>query len=211
MIESAFATAKNFSIHIYVADDDPEMDAYNELSKSFGLEYNVFWYHGIDYPTVYKWNYLEQLAKTYDPDLYMLAADDIIFATPGWDTALMQHYNKLENKIRVYHLRDSRDDNGTPHVIVTREYVGAMGYFMPPIFLHWFIDTWTVEIAKATGSFTHFKEYELVHDKSSDRGKPDKTHNRIRQMGWHARDQAVNDSCQHFLEYEKLRLAKVVQ
>lgn len=158
-------------------------------------------------PTVQKWNDLAEHAATYeDHKLFMLGSDDMWFGDYGWDKALIDHYNTLENKIHVYALRDSRDDNGTPHPIVTREYIEAMGYFVPPIFLHWFVDTWTVEIAKAKGVFTHLKDYLLIHDKPSDRGEADETHSRIRQWGWHERDKWVNDHCQHFLELEKERL-----
>jgi hypothetical protein len=158
-------------------------------------------------PTAQKWNYLAKFAMdNQDNKLFMLGADDMYFATEGWDKALIDHYNSLENKIHVYALQDSRDENGTPHVIVTREYIEAMGYFVPPIFLHWYIDTWTVEIAKANNCFTHFHEYSLVHDKPSDHGKADETHNRIRSWGWQDRDKYVNDTCQHILEIEKRKL-----
>lgn len=156
-----------------------------------------------DTPTVHMWN---EMAKHAKGDLIMLASDDIIFATPGWDAALMEHYNALKNKIHVYHLRDSRDVDGTPHPIVTRAFMDAVGYFLCPIFLHWYVDTWCREIAVANNCFTHMKDFLLIHDKDSDKGQADDTHNRIRKMGWHARDSAVNDSCQHYLKHEKFLL-----
>lgn len=157
----------------------------------------------IDCPTVFMWNDLAKEAMLFpDNKLFMLAADDMVFSTPLWDKALIDHYNALENKIHVYALQDSRDADGTPHVIVTREYIDALGYFMPPIFMHWFCDTWTVAIAKANNCFTHMKEFVLIHDKPSDAGKSDDTHKRIRHMGWHQRDVSVNDSCQHFLKMD---------
>lgn len=160
-------------------------------------------------PTVHKWNILAQRALKYpEIKLFMLAADDMIFETTGWDKALLDHYNALENKIHVYALQDSRDPDGTPHPIITREYMEAMGYFLPPLFLHWFVDSWTVSIASHSGCFTRMRDFRLTHDKPSDQGKPDETHLGIRRMGWHQRDQHVNDTCQHFLETEKQRLAK---
>lgn len=158
-------------------------------------------------PTAQKWNMLAiEAMKNPDNKLFMLGSDDMYFGTPGWSFAIKEHYNSLENKIHVYALQDSRDKDGTPHVIVTREYIEAMGYFMPPIFLHWFIDSWTVEIARANNCFTHLKDFTLVHDKPSDSGVCDETHNRIRSWGWRERDKFVNDKCQHFLEQEKRRL-----
>lgn len=162
-------------------------------------------------PTAQKWNDLAKIAiLDTRAKLFMLGSDDMYFVLPGWDEALINHYNALENKIHVYALQDSRDVEGTPHIIVTREYIEAMGYFVPPIFLHWFIDTWTVQIAKANNCFTHMKDFILVHDKPSDRGLIDETHSRIRQWGWKQRDQFVNDTMQHVLEYEKKRLGKCV-
>lgn len=165
----------------------------------------------IDCPTGFMWNSLAQEAiKNKENTHFMLGSDDMIFTTPCWDKVLIEHYNALENKIHVYHLRDSRDKNGTPHPIVTREWIEAMGYFLPPIFLHWFVDSWTVEIAKANNCFTHLKDYLLVHDKPSDSGDGDETHNRIRSMGWRERDQWVNEHCQHYLALEKSRLKMVM-
>lgn len=161
----------------------------------------------LDTPTVFMWNTMAQ--KTND-DLIMLASDDIVFSTPGWDEAILNHYKSLHNKAHVYALQDSRDKDGTPHPVVTREYMEAMGYFLPPLFLHWFVDSWTVSIAKANGCFTHMREFELIHDKPSDSGKSDETHKHIRNMGWHARDAAVNISCRHFLELEKTRLGALM-
>lgn len=164
-------------------------------------------------PTAHKWNLLSEVAMInrssyHDCNLFMLGADDMAFETPGWDKALIDHYNALENKIHVYSLQDSRDENGTPHIICTREYIEAMGYFVPPIFLHWFVDSWTVQIARANNCFTHFKEFVLRHDKPSDVGKPDETHSRIRQWGWHERDKWVAEKMGHVLKGEIKRLGE---
>lgn len=199
MAESALSTASNqANIKIYACSNGGD----NYVSPA-----------PKDSPTVYLWNKMADLAKSdfaYNHRLFMLAADDVIFTTPGWDEALMEHYNALENKIHVYALRDSRDADGVPHPIVTREYVDAMGYFVPPIFLHWRVDTWTVDIARDNGVFSHLKDYLLIHDKPSDRGEGDETHNRIRRSGWRERDQYVNDTCQHFLQVEKGRLRGII-
>lgn len=204
MCESAWLASKS-GIKIFAYGSSEDKITYG-IKGCIHDEYVEF-IDDIDYPTVFKWNYLADYALHFSEiKLFMLAADDMIFATPCWDEALINHYNSLENKIHVYALQDSRDPEGTPHPIVTREYIDAMGYFMPPIFFHWFADTWTVDIARANGCFTHLKDYLLIHDKTSDKGQPDETHNRIRRMGWHERDKAVNDSCQHYLMLEKARL-----
>lgn len=195
MADSACKTSYDHKGNIYAGSNGKREDNYTEMQFPE------------DCPTVYMWQKLcDQALKLPENKLFMLASDDIIFATPGWDKALLDHYEALENKIHVYALQDSRDVNGTPHPIVSREYIEAMGYFLPPIFMHWYVDSWTVDIAKENNCFTHMKDYLLVHDKPSDQGNADETHNHIRRMGWRERDKFVNDSCQKFLEFEKQRL-----
>lgn len=164
----------------------------------------------IDCPTVFMWNDLA--AQNIDRfDLFMLGSDDIIFATPGWAEAITEHYNNLTDKAHVYALQDSRDPEGTPHIICTKEWIKDMGWFLPPIFNHFYVDTWSVEIAKYNGCFTHMRDYLLVHDKANDRGSPDDTHKRIRNNGTLARDASVAGNCNYLLEYEKQRLNKIIR
>lgn len=194
MCDSIVATAgKNY---VYVFSGSNGDDIYTDFK------------YPTDIPTVYMWNSLADKAyKSTDIKLFMLAADDIIFATPGWADALIEHYNALKNKIHVYHLRDSRDPEGTPHPIVTREYIDAMGYFLPPIFMHWQVDTWTVSLAKSKNVFTHLKDYMLIHEKPSDQGQGDETHNHIRRMGWREVDAATWQASQRYLSQDQNLLA----
>lgn len=211
MIESAKSTS---SVHIEIALALDNMDQYENCLELMDGRITLF-RHVLpeNLPTAHKWNILcDNLIKNRvrPHKLFMLGADDMIFETPGWDKALIDHYNALENKIHVYALRDSRDPLGTPHPIVTREHIEALGYFMPPIFLHWFVDTWTIGISKANGAFTHLDQYLLRHDKPSDQGKPDETHSRIREWGWHERDKWVAERCKEYLNFEKMRLAMAI-
>lgn len=190
MVQSVYDTTKS-QIRIYIGVSEG-FEAYKEALKlpitdRVGLVLVTL----ADYPTAHKWNKLCELATKQDDKLFMLAADDVIFETPRWDEALIKHYENLEDKKHVYHLQDSRDENGTPHPIVTREWVEKLGFFVPPIFLHWNVDSWTVGMAKDNQAFTHLKDFLLKHDKPSDTGQGDETHNRIRQMGWHERDMSI--------------------
>lgn len=202
MIKSISDTVTNPAVSVVIGIDADEKEEY---SRILDHEMPANFVKGM--PTVYKWNMLAREAYN-NPEikLFMLGSDDIIFDTKDWARDIADHYNSLENKIHVYSMQDSRDEDGTPHPIVTREYIDAMGYFMVPIFLHWFIDSWTVDIAKAANCFTHMRHLSLTHDKSIDNGNPDETHLGIRRMGWHKRDKQTNDLCQHFLKLEKSRL-----
>ena len=198
MCRSTWQTSKHVK-HIYTAISEQDCKEYGMNPTPYGMIFTPD-----DMPTACKWNLLAEMAMK-DPEIthFMLGADDMVFSTPCWDDALLKLYDK---KPHVYSLLDSRDPDGTPHPIVTREYIEAMGYFLPPIFLHWYVDSWTVDIAKANNCFTHLRDYLLIHDKPSDKGQGDETHNRIRMNGWRERDAYVNQTCQHYLALEKSRL-----
>lgn len=198
MWQSALATAhdpRGLFLCLGIDQDDPSYDSCNPQSSMKYLFDDCGIVHGINHVVC-------SLMPDRQNRLFMIAPDDVIFTTPHWDKAIKDHYEDLEAKAHVYCLRDSRDAGGTPHPIITREYVDAMGYFFPPIFLHWYVDTWTSDIAKACGIFTHLTDYELVHDKPSDRGEYDTTHRRPRERGWHDRDFYVSATCQHFKQVE---------
>lgn len=215
MCESIAATSTTpISIHYVVQNTE---DSKNYIHGHFDnrvttCQYLVELADNKFIPTVHLWNKLHEMALDKDPrslNIFMLGADDMIFATPGWDQAIIDHYEALKNKIQVYHLQDSRDADGTPHPIVTKEYIKAMGYVFCPYFLHWFVDTWTCDIAKSNNVFTHLKDYMLIHDKSWQMGDqiPDRTHLGIRELGWHQRDKYVDERCKDYLDIEKKRLA----
>lgn len=199
MIRSAFETANPKSVKIYAAFSKEEWDEYAYCADDCWVSIMP---DGM--PTAHKWNALAEIAmKDKSNTHFMLASDDMVFTTPLWNEALLAAYT---NTPHVYHLRDSRDEFGTPHPIVTREYIEAMGFFLPPFFMHWYVDSWTVEIAKHNNCFTHLKDYMLEHIKPSDAGKPDETHTGIRARGWHDRDKWVDEHCKDILEMYKRRI-----
>lgn len=210
MVDSAMQTADapdKLRVMYFLGSDDPRMHDYPKEIK------NCMSFIGQPWSAVMASNYLAMKCREFNPDstLYMVGADDMVFATPEWDKALLNAHKKMQEKIHVFSLRDSRDPSGTPHPIISREYVRVMGYFLPPIFLHWYVDTWTVEIARTNNCFTHLTDYLLIHDKPSDRGEKDETHIRPRRLGWHERDTYVNHTCAHFLGMEKERLGRMIQ
>jgi hypothetical protein len=207
MWESALATAKYpDKLYLHFGIHKEEQSQYMPLKGG-----SAQMYHVQDWTTVYSLNLLcEAAMKQADAMLFMVIGDDTIFTTPLWDEALMNEYAKSPTGIHVYSLRDSRGD-GSPHPIATRGYIDALGYLATPIFMHWFIDTWMVEIAHSNGCFTKLEQYLLIHDKGADKGTPDETHMSIRNKGWFHRDRFTNEKCRHFLLEEKRRLGKAIQ
>lgn len=208
MWQSARRTAHNpDNLHLMLGVNEEELPLYGPH-----VDDNTDVFSVADWSTVYTLNLLADHAlKHSDAKLFMIIGDDTIFSTPEWDRALIEHYNGLSNKAHVYSLLDSRSAEGTPHPIATREFVMRMGYLATPIFLHWYVDSWIVEVAKDNQCFTHLKDYLLVHDKGSDTGQADETHTRIRARGWHERDRYVAGACKHFLSMEKDRLRIIFQ
>lgn len=201
MIDSARATADGpIEIFLGIASEKGNYpQEYNHLLAQKVLVEEM--------PTVAVSNMLaEEAMCNSDNKLFFMIGDDAVFETKGWDSALIKAYNKLDCKIHVFSLQDSRDKDGTPHPIATREYIEAMGYFMCPIFLHWYVDTWISVVAKSMNCFTKLDDYILKHEKAADSGAPDDTHIRIRRNGYRERDAFVNEKCQVLLDEEKRRL-----
>lgn len=209
MWNSARSTASSSdNIQIYLGVDKDEEPLYYQR---IAHEKTILGLYPVkDWGVVMTVNLMVIEAMKAGHSMFMVAADDTIFSTPEWDKALLDHYAALENKIHVYSLLDSRDENGTPHPIATREYVKALDYFSTPIFMHWFADIWMTEIAKANNCFTHMKDYLLIHDKPSDKGLADSTHTRIRERGWLDRDRYVHSHSEHLLVAEKAKLAAAI-
>lgn len=207
MWDSARKTAYDPDLlHLNAGINEEEVNTYKAIGLVGATIYPVK-----DWSTVYSLNYMADKAlRQSDSRLFMIVGDDTIFSTPGWDKALRTHYGELKTREHVYSLRDSRDENGTPHPIATREYIHAMGYLATPIFMHWYVDHWMAEIARANNCFTHLKDYLLVHEKPSDKGMPDLTHTSIRARGWHERDKFTHEHCKHFLAMEKDRLGVMI-
>lgn len=207
MWDSARRTADSPNdIYLRVGVNEEEREMYRGAVDGYSAVYAVK-----DWSTVYTTNLLADKAfKDGASKLFMIIGDDAIFTSYEWDKALREHYDALNNKIHIYSFLDSRSPAGTPHPIATREYIDAMGTLAPPIFLHWYVDTWMVQMAKDNNCFTHLKDYLLVHDKPSDKGMPDETHNSIRERGWHERDSYVNAICQDYFHMQNQRLFQAI-
>src|SRR5690348_14921835 len=102
MMESAYKTS---DANIFCSTSEEEWISYMLIACYSMNEYGKFLncLHMPDgLPTAHKWNVLANFQmKNPETKLFMLGADDMIFETPGWDKALIDHYNALENKIHV--------------------------------------------------------------------------------------------------------------
>lgn len=93
------------------------------------------------------WN---ECAKTATGEILMIAADDIVFRTKGWDDQVRRAFAAFPDRLACVHGNDGvyQEKFGT-HVFLHRNWMDAVGYIAPPYFSADFVDTWWNEVANA--------------------------------------------------------------
>lgn len=86
--------------------------------------------------------------------IYMLGADDIIFRTGGWDTKVKQEFKKYPDGIVLVYGNDGDPDTKKVNAAIPfihRNWIEALGRFLPPYFNGDFTDTWLTALADGVG------------------------------------------------------------
>lgn len=96
--------------------------------------------------------------------IVMLASDDIVPVTPGWDDRVREAFQKWPDRIGMVYTDDGlRHDLMGPHPFVSREWLDAVGYYLPDGFMHQCIDTWIREVATRIGRVQYLGDVLLQH------------------------------------------------
>lgn len=142
LLDSAYATAKTDVEFVFYVDDDDDsstaiMGEYDDVSITIG-------------PRIVlseMWNACATLARH---DVMMHCGDDIVFRTDGWDERVLDEFDQYGDKIIFVHGRDGYQDGrvGT-HGFLHRNWIDAVGYFVPPYFSSDYNDLWLTEVADA--------------------------------------------------------------
>ena len=120
-----------------------------------------------------KWN----RAMALPADLYLVAADDDPYVTPGYDTKLLEAASLFEDKIgMVYGHMANASFSGL--VAPTAKLVQKLGYIQPEYFPYWFVDHWTDDLARLIDRIS-------VADVRTDQSKVGKTQE-MREPAWWA-------------------------
>lgn len=120
-----------------------------------------------------KWNRALQVPA----DLYLVAADDDPYITPGYDTKLLDAAARFSDGIgMVYGHMANASFSGV--VAPTRGLVDKLGYIFPEYFPYWWVDHWTDDIARMIGRIS-------FADVRTDQSKAGKTQE-MREPGWWA-------------------------
>lgn len=156
-INDTASDVKNIEIKLYLNDDDTRLERYKELIKE------KYYTIGPNQSPAYSWNLLAEQAKH---DILFLAGDDIMFKTPNWDVKIKECFDVYEDRICMVVPWDGKTKDwqkelpnqprvhvpqgiriGSPHFAVHRNWQKALGYFVPPFFWHFYVDTYTQKVA----------------------------------------------------------------
>lgn len=122
------------------------------------------------------WNHCFERAKG---DICMHAGDDLVFKTTGWDLAVLEAFEEVPDKILFVHGDDGSPNGKTfgTHGFIHRNWVEAVGYFVPPYFSSDYNDTWLNSVAHQIGRYRYIDiYYEHMHP-AWGKAKWDATHN----------------------------------
>lgn len=141
MIDSALNTAgTDIEILLYLNEDDPKLEQYKQLINS------KYYQVGPDRSPCYSWNLLSEQANH---SILFLMGDDGEFVTKDWDLKIIEAFDRYPDKIAcIYPVNGSVSKNKNPHFCLHKNWVNSLGYFVPPQFWHWYVDTWTAMIAQ---------------------------------------------------------------
>lgn len=103
---------------------------------------------------------------------HMLLGDDVLFFEKGWDTELSQEHSQplllnCDNLKPTLELEISRKKLPAPHYCVNEAWRRVLGWFVPPLFSHYCVDSWCSRIAIVTGTYKHCRTSRIIHDRKS--------------------------------------------
>jgi len=165
LIKSFLNTQKNQNqILFYVADDDDCKEQYYELFN----KYKIGFYRGPPMSTSFIWNFLAHQATG---EMVTLIGDDVEIKTKNWDEIFIQANKIYEDKIYVLTVDDGRQDRFAQndgrmrcdHPTVNKKWIQTLKYFVPPFFMHRYLDTYTRSLAIKIDRFIEVKEVVFEH------------------------------------------------
>ena len=139
-----------FFVVFYLNNDDPELLKYKELIPSQHLII------GPDRSPAYSWNKLAELAQY---DILFLMGDDAWFETENWAIKIGKVFDQYPDKIVfAFPSVDGLKWRGgeltkdhCQHFCLHKNWINTLGYFVPPHFWHWYVDTWFRDVARLIG------------------------------------------------------------
>lgn len=175
MVASALGRAADpdcVQVVAYLDDDDPELAEYRTEDVAGRMTLLT----GERCTLSDAWDRAAAEAKG---DVLMLAADDLRFRTPGWDTIVFGCMAGLfPDGLGVVYGRDGHADKRmATHPFVSRRWVETVGRFTPPYFCADYVDLWLHDVASRAGRLAFLPGLLVEHlHPSYGKGAWDRTH-----------------------------------
>ena len=155
MLESIIITTDNpeyVEVLYYIDNDDNTKEGYLETIDNLVKKHNVHFkkvepYIGEPISISKSWNIL---AERCSGDVLVMANDDEVWITKGWDSRLNEEVEKFPDDIYCIYFDDGFcHGKGCSFPMVSRTWYETLGYFTPGIFKFLCNDTWIEHIAKS--------------------------------------------------------------
>lgn len=150
LVESVNATKVSEMIELvtYIDDDD---DSYDDLDLDI-LWHRVRGPRSIDGAVNLSvmWN---ECYEASCGDLLMHCGDDIVFRSPGWDVIVRDAFASTPDSI-LFAFGDDGYQTGNnfgTHGFIHRKWVETVGFFVPPLFVSDYNDTFLNDVSKLIG------------------------------------------------------------
>jgi hypothetical protein len=107
------------------------------------------------------WN---EIADYYTYDILMMCADDIRFRTTGWDDDVVRGFEHWPDRIGLMYADDGiHGQKGATHSFVSRQWIDAVGYYLPPTLLGDYVDNWLMSLAASIGRAGYLPRCYIEH------------------------------------------------
>ena len=100
------------------------------------------------------------LAPHYDA--LLLAADDLVFVTPGWDRLMLAALEEMGGTGIVY--PDGKRRYDVPeHPLISSDWIRELGHFAEPSLAHFYVDNCWAELGKRSGLIRYCPDAVIEH------------------------------------------------
>lgn len=192
----------NINLVLGVDEDDPKFKIYNKISNNLNfiqfvpIPAGLFKERGLSG----LWNYMY---TKIDSDIIAMVGDDMMFETAGWDTAIINEFNKNKNKVNdnfiMIHCNDGMRGQGNKYTnvaplavnsFVHRDYTELIGHYVEDIEPNIYEDTFIHAVFEALNRRIYRHDIMIRHLHFSEGGKCDDVSTRMEKL----REGVVNDT-----------------
>jgi len=172
--DAAFGLAKDpnrIEVYFYLDDDDAlGIEGFKALESDR--------VKAVIAPRVFlaeAWNVLCR-KSTYD--IVMQTGDDAVFRTQNWDEMVLAEFEKVNDKIVLVYGKDGiQNERMATLNFLHKNWVKAVGYYMPPYFFTDYNDLWITEVARYIGRARFLPDLYIEHlHPAVGKAELDKTH-----------------------------------